>query len=94
VSSRGELERRVRRELGHLPEDEVSALARILERLIEAYEPEPIVDRAVPLTDYAWMFRYPGGPEEPSVPEAQEALGLALEVYETILSRLPGEVRP
>jgi predicted nucleotidyltransferase len=42
VSSRGELERRVRRELGHLPEDEVSALARILERLIEAYEPEQI----------------------------------------------------
>jgi predicted nucleotidyltransferase len=42
VSSRGELERRIRRELGHLPEDEVCALTRILERLIEAYEPEQI----------------------------------------------------
>jgi hypothetical protein len=55
---------------------------------------EPLVDRAVPLTDYASMFRCLGGPEEPSVSEAQEALGLAREVYETILSRLPGEVRP
>jgi predicted nucleotidyltransferase len=42
VSDRGELERRIRRELDHLPEDEVCALARILERLIEAYEPEQI----------------------------------------------------
>lgn len=53
-----------------------------------------VVDRAVPLTDYAWKFRYPGEPVEPSLTEAQEALGLAREVYETILSRLPTEVRP
>lgn len=25
-----------------------------------------IVDRAAPLTEYAWKFRYPGEPEEPS----------------------------
>jgi HEPN domain-containing protein len=38
---------------------------------------KPTVDRAVPLTEYAWKFRYPGvpdEPEDPSVAEAQEAL--------------------
>src|SRR3990172_12595848 len=25
-----------------------------------------VVDRGVPLTKYAWEFRYPGGPEEPT----------------------------
>jgi HEPN domain-containing protein len=55
---------------------------------------KPVVNRAVPLTDYAWKFRYPGEPEEPPVAEAQEALALAREVYEAILSRLPMEVRP
>src|SRR5712692_10251667 len=25
-----------------------------------------LIDRAVPLTEYAWKFRYPGEPEEPS----------------------------
>jgi len=55
---------------------------------------KPLVDRAVPLTDYAWRFRYPPQTEEPSASEAQDALGLAREVSETILSRLPGEVRP
>ena len=55
---------------------------------------KPLVDRAVPLTEYAWRFRYPGEPEEPSVTEAQIALALAREVYEVILSRLPEEVRP
>jgi HEPN domain-containing protein len=55
---------------------------------------KPLVDRAVPLTDYAWKFRYPGGLEEPPLPEAQAAFALAREVYEAILSRLPQEVRP
>jgi HEPN domain-containing protein len=53
-----------------------------------------LVDRAVPLTEYAWKFRYPGDPDEPSKEEAVEALQLAQEVYETILKRLPEEVRP
>jgi len=55
---------------------------------------KPLVDRAVPLTEYAWRFRYPGEPEEPSVTEAQIALALAREVCEAILNRLPEEVRP
>ena len=26
---------------------------------------KPMVGRAVPLTEYAWKFRYPGAPDEP-----------------------------
>lgn len=37
-----ELEERIRRELPHLPEEEACALVRILERLIEAYQPERV----------------------------------------------------
>lgn len=55
---------------------------------------KPIIDRAVPLTDYAWRFRYPGEPDEPSVAEAQEALSIAHEVYEGVLIRLPEQTRP
>ena len=53
-----------------------------------------IVDRAVPLTEYAWKFRYPGEPAEPTREEAGEALATAREVYDALLSRLPGEIRP
>jgi HEPN domain-containing protein len=41
------------------------------------------VDRAAPLSEYAWKFRYPGAPYEPTAEEAQEA----------VLSRLPPELR-
>lgn len=54
----------------------------------------PLVDKAVPLTKYAWKFRYPGEPEEPTRQEAEDALALAHEVYDVILSRLPEEVKP
>jgi HEPN domain-containing protein len=54
----------------------------------------PVVDKAVPLSKYAWKFRYPGEPEEPSQGEAETALAAAREVYEAVLSRLPNEVRP
>lgn len=54
----------------------------------------PSVDQAVPLTRYAWKFRYPGDLEEPSREEAARALATARQVYEAILSRLPEEVKP
>ena len=54
----------------------------------------PLVDRAVPLTEYAWKFRYPGKPESPSREEAEEALATAREVYAAVLEKLPREVRP
>jgi hypothetical protein len=53
-----------------------------------------LVDRAAPLTEYAWKFRYPGEPEEPSSQEASEAFGMAQEAHEAILARLPAEVYP
>ncbi|MFA4904273.1 MAG: HEPN domain-containing protein [Desulfobaccales bacterium] len=53
-----------------------------------------LVDRAVPLTEYAWKFRYPGDLEEPSLEEAQEALQITQEFYETMLLRFPLEVCP
>jgi HEPN domain-containing protein len=39
---------------------------------------QSILDRAAPLTEYAWKFRYPGEPEEPPPQEAQEALTTSL----------------
>ena len=50
---------------------------------------EDLLQRAAVLTEYAWKFRYPGEPEEPTSLEADEALALAKEVYEAILERLP-----
>jgi HEPN domain-containing protein len=55
---------------------------------------EPICRRAERLSVFAWVFRYPGDPEDPSVDEGRSALALAREVLEAILSRLPGELRP
>lgn len=52
------------------------------------------VDPAVPLTEYASKFRYPGEPEEPTREEAQEALRLARQLYDALLDRLPPDVRP
>lgn len=53
-----------------------------------------LIDRAVPLTEYAWKFRYPGDPEEPSKEEAQEALEIARGMFEAVIGRLPQETRP
>lgn len=55
---------------------------------------EPVLRRAAGLTEYAWKFRCPGEPGVPSSEETGEALGIATEVYEAILSRLPPDVRP
>lgn len=50
--------------------------------------------RAEPLTVFAWVFRYPGDPEEPSVGEADDALERARHLYDVVLARLPQEARP
>jgi HEPN domain-containing protein len=53
-----------------------------------------IVDEAVPLTEYAWAFRYPGDPETPKREEAQAAFALARKVYKAILKLAPAETHP
>ena len=55
---------------------------------------EPLCRRAERLSVFAWAFRYPGDPEEPARDEAESALGLAREIFEVMLSRLPAELRP
>jgi hypothetical protein len=55
---------------------------------------EPLLRRAAPLTEYAWKFRYPGDPSEATAEEASSALGAAREVFESVLGRLPSNVRP
>jgi len=55
---------------------------------------ESLCRSAEGLTTFAWIFRYPGEPEEPPVEEAVRALALARNVYDAVLSRLPGDVRP
>ena len=55
---------------------------------------EPPLRRAAPLTEYAWRFRYPGDLDEPPVEEAREALTIAREAFESLLSRLPVDVKP
>jgi HEPN domain-containing protein len=55
---------------------------------------EPFLQRAARLTEYAWKYRYPGEPSEPSREEAESALALAGEVYNAIVRRLPEDVRP
>lgn len=53
-----------------------------------------LVDRAVPLTEYAWALRYPGEMVTPEPREANAALALALELVAGILERLPAEAKP
>lgn len=54
----------------------------------------PLADQAAPLTEYAWKFRHPGEPEEPTREEAEWALATAQKVYEAVISRLPPGARP
>ena len=53
-----------------------------------------LMSRADALTKYAWRFRYPGAPYEPTLDEGRTAFNLAREVMDAILGRLPLEVRP
>ena len=52
------------------------------------------IDEAVPLTEYATAFRYPGDQNEPTVEEAEEALNIARQVFDAVKERLPMAVYP
>lgn len=53
-----------------------------------------LVDEAVPLSEYAWAFRYPGELDTPDLHECEAALSVALGVYQATLGRLPEETHP
>lgn len=52
-----------------------------------------IVDTAVPLTEFAWAYRYPGEPDEPEPSSVDQAIDTTVELVEAILVRLPAELR-
>lgn len=52
------------------------------------------VDRAVPLTEYAWKFRYPGEMDTPTEEEARQSVSDAQAVYDAVLARLPDSAHP
>ncbi len=68
-------------ELGH-------ACSQVDATLNEAIQP------ALPLTVFAWEFRYPGDAVVPSAVEAQQALTLAEALHAAILQRLPSSCHP
>lgn len=55
---------------------------------------KPMVDEAVPLSAYAWLYRYPGHPPSPTIEEALLARAIARRVYQAILDRVPGQAHP
>ena len=55
---------------------------------------ESLVDEVVPLTEYAWAFRYPGALPDPEVDEARAALAVAERVVSAVTGRLPKETLP
>ena len=67
-----------------------------LEELGAACEPldgtlKDVIDPAVPLTEFAWAFRYPGDHPVPTVEEARQGLATAVRLVEGVVSRLPSE---
>lgn len=49
---------------------------------------------AIPLTVFAWEFRYPGDSQVPSINEANESLAVAAALYTAVLQRLPQSCHP
>ena len=54
----------------------------------------PSVQESFRLTEYVWIFRYPGGPRELEEGEAETALRLARCLYEDLATCLPAQARP
>jgi len=62
----------------------------------EALDPalKAVVDPAVPLTEFAWAFRYPGDHPTPTIEEARQGLATAFRAVAAIVARLPEEAVP
>lgn len=55
---------------------------------------EELLLETAPLTEYAWRYRYPGESFEPPIAEARQAVGIARQAFDVLLSKLPTEVNP
>ena len=53
-----------------------------------------LVNRVDALAKYAWRFRYPGAPYDPTLEEGRAASMLAREAMDAIMGRLPDETKP
>lgn len=53
-----------------------------------------VLDPAVPLTEFAWAFRYPGDHPAPTVEEAQQGYETARRTAAEIVARLPEDAVP
>jgi HEPN domain-containing protein len=69
--------------------DLLGSLARPLAPVLE-----PALDRAVELTPYAWLYRYPPDSPAPLEAEAEEAIEVARELLEAIYGTLPKGLPP
>ncbi len=52
------------------------------------------VRQCTSMSEYAWVFRYPGGPREIDEGEAAEAIVRARAAFDSILARLPERAHP
>jgi HEPN domain-containing protein len=52
-----------------------------------------LVRQAAPLSGYVWVYRYPGGPEEPTREETSDALNITHSLTQAIIERLPEEIQ-
>ena len=52
---------------------------------------EPRIDEVVEFTKYAWLFRYPGDVDEPSLADAAAALNKVRGFFGALLAQLPDE---
>lgn len=48
-----------------------------------------VVEEAIPLSEYASKFRYPGGPYEPTEAEVAEAMATAERTVAAVLAQIP-----
>ena len=63
-----------------------------LQRAVRETEPSLalVASAAVPLSDYAWEFRYPGDVLDPPAEEVSEALGIASDLVGAVRGLLAG----
>lgn len=54
----------------------------------------PTVDEAVPLSEFAWAYRYPGPREVPLRDEVVAGRDIAGRAHQAVLDRLPVETHP